>query len=320
MASFVWSNGRLDTIHESFHLLLLAGVFFVASAAEDIQPVAIGVGLGVCVSAVIGILQLAGYQPVYQMITPAGLYLNKDFFGQVAGVSLVLSTGLGLWWLVPGALFGLIATTSRDAWFAAVAGGCVLVWCWLPYWRWRVGFALTMVVAAVVALWLDLHIGLHGVDNQIGGRLSSLNDRLAFWQYTIPNITFLGYGFGTYPLFWQGWLHAHNDFLELAFEIGAGVLPLIGVFIYALGASVSPAAKAALATVLVTALAYFPFHEPTTAFLAALLAGHLCGCRDRLRVAQSARRVARTAGSVSSWPFGTGTLRKAAGSGADLSF
>jgi hypothetical protein len=315
--NFFWSMGKLDTINQLYHILLLAGVFFVASAETDLKPTAIALGCGVAVSAVIALLQLSGYHPVAAVTQGsfgwggAGLFLNKDFFAQVASPSLLLSAGLGLWAMVPAALFAVVATTSREAWIATVVGGMVLLWWKLPSLQWRIFCAFVLLVVGAVLLRFDLNF-LHG------GRLTSLNDRLAFWQYTLPNITWLGYGLGTYPLLWPGWQHAHNEFLELAFEIGGGVVPLIGVFVYALGGSVSLPARAALVSLLVSACTYFPFHQPTTAFLAALLAGHLCGGRDRLRYAQSEGRVYRREGARNPEPASTGALCGANLGRADL--
>jgi O-Antigen ligase len=317
--SFFWSVGKLDTINQLYHILLLAGVFVVASVETDLWPTTLALGCGITVSAVIAFLQLNGYHPVSAVtegefgVGGAGLFLNKDFFAQVASPALLLAIGFGTWAFVPAALFGVIATASREAWIATALGGLVLI-CWkLPSFKWRVAVTVAIVALCFAALRYDLNL-------LNGARLSSFNDRIAFWQYTLPNITWLGYGLGTYPLLWPGWDHAHNEFLELAFEIGLGVVPLVGVFVYALSASLSAPAQAALVSLLVSACTYFPFHQPTTAFLAALLAGHLCGARDRLRCAKPQGRVYRWTSTKHSEPLGAGALCRADLSRADLPF
>ena len=311
-ASVFWSVGSLDTIHQCFHLLLLTGVFLVASAEVDLRPTVAALGCGVAISAVVAMLQLHGYQPVNAGTAGgASLFLNKDFFAEVASLSLLLSTGFGLWAFVPGALYGVLVTASRSAWLATLAGGVVLIWWRLPSLSCRVALLTLLPIVVGAAIYTDL--ALHP------GQSEPINDRIAFWQYTFVNLSWLGYGLGTYPLIWPGWNHAHNELLELAFEVGLGVVPLLGVFIYAFGGGVSTAAQAALASVLVSAFLYFPFHQPATAFLAALLAGHLCGARDRLRCAQPTGRIYSWEGAFDTESIGAGALCRADLSRADLS-
>jgi hypothetical protein len=86
-----------------------------------------------------------------------------------------------------------------------------------------------------------------------------------------------GWGIGSYPGGF-GAAHVHNDYLEMAYELG-----MVGLVIFMLSLASLPRVGAeyfAGAAFAVIALVSFPSHNPASAFLAAFLIGRLCGDRD----------------------------------------
>lgn len=307
IASFFWSYAPLDTINECFHLMLLAGVFLVASCERDLRRVTAALCMALLVSDLIAIGQMNGLNLVNQMGNPAGLFLNKDYFAQIAVPATILAIGYRMWAYVPAAAFGIVVTDSRLALIAAIAGALVLMRRWPAFF---IAFTAGLASAAAFVYF----------DSEDAARLISLNDRLAFWQVTAANLSWVGYGFGSYPSLFPLWEHAHNEFLEVAFEVGViGAGLLIAVFAYALRSS-DDVARAAFVSLLVCCLGSFPLHLPTTAYLAALLAGYLCADPRRIRMAQSVRRVSSAIGPRHFGLTGVTAIRTSTASGDDVSF
>lgn len=281
-ASMLWTASMEDTAGSLLQLAVLAGAFCIGAETRDIRPCLIAVGCAALVSALFVVTQAGGVHPVYA--APAGtwpgLFLNRDTGAEFAAAALVAMIGLRRWELVPGAAVAALLPGSRGAVLALVAAAAC--WAWTQYPRER-GRVLTVAIGAVAVL--------AGAQLMDGSRLASLLERVAIWQVTALNLSPIGWGLGTYASLLPAFEYAHNEPLHFVFELGGGAVLLACLLAQSLREP-EPCARAVLVAILAAALVGFPLHAPATAFLAAVLAGHLCGVRDRRLAAERDRRTA----------------------------
>lgn len=310
LSTALWSVSGWDALSGLLQLSTAAGVFVLAAEAtqEDNRLAWLALAGAVTVSAPFSILQLAGYAPVLTTSPGAGvgLFLSPNAAGEVATLALVGAIGMRVWWLVPGPLVVALASGGRTPLLALLAAGATALWLLAPRGVPRVmlgvvyAYVLTFAVAARGMGWL--------------GHLGFVDDRIAVWGRVLGGVTLLGGGLGSLGVASTQIEFAHNEFLHYAFELGVGSVFLWGVFWYALGAA-PVLERAALAAVLAQCLVWFPLHDPATLFLAALLAGSLCGCRHRQRLAQCACGIPRASCIHSAGHVGAGAPRHADGGG-----
>lgn len=274
-ASFAWSPVLPDALDGAWRWLVLAGAFALGSECEDLAWFYQGILVGVEVSAIVVAVDLLGVPLVYEIAPPAGLFVNRNFLAEFAALALVGTFGARSF--APGPLFVLGATQSLGAMLGAASAAL----CWL--WRHSKGVAVLVAVLVTIAagaLTLHRHLGSGHV-------------RLAIWFDTAEQLTLLGHGVGSYhaaeaehsprqQALGLRELHAHNDLLEAVFEFGLGFLLLAGVLAYALAAPLLRS-KLVLVAFLVESSFGFPLHNAATGFVAAVVAGHLCGAGHRLR-------------------------------------
>jgi hypothetical protein len=312
VASVLWSWSRWDTLGGLVHLLVLAGVFCVAAEREGLLSGMVAFGLGLVPSAAIAVGQQLGWQPVLNISDhPVGLFLSKNAATEAALpvlVWLVTSifetrmrdwspervTGMVLllppvmliallpqaketWLMMFGAVFAVVLYWARECDRREFGGGghytagvlCIVV-------------GLVILVVVVAATWPEESTW-------------TFNERLAIWQVTLAAwwlSPVLGYGFGTFPALLNGLEYAHNDYLQFLFEIGPVGLALVVAFFITV---LVPwrhdlASKVGLASLLVSALVWWPLQSPASGFLVALLAGDLVGAGRRARVHESESR------------------------------
>lgn len=281
--SLAWSISTADAINELWKWLLLAGAFCVGAETEDLQGFWRGVGIAVAVSAAVVAAQLAGYSFVPQMAPPAGLFGNRIFLAEFAALALVGTVNRS--WLALPAVFVLGTATSVGALFGVAAVASV--------WLWRRSQLAALIVPAVIVTTIVAASPRPAVETGFARHLASAAVRTALWLDVAAQIVPLGHGVGSYYVAEaqssprQQALdlreaHAHSDPLELLFEFGLGCLPLAGLLVWALGAPVHRECLV-LVVFIASSLVGFPLHNPATAFVAAVVAGHLCGARHRIR-------------------------------------
>jgi hypothetical protein len=118
-------------------------------------------------------------------------------------------------------------------------------------------------------------------------RHAAIDDRVTIWSDAARGLTPIGRGIGqfytSFPLFESRMdpsttriEHAHNDWLELGFELGIpGVAFALWLVWSALRGKGAEEDKLAFAAFCISACFAFPFHNPATAFMAVVLAGGL---------------------------------------------
>lgn len=266
------------------------GAFVLAHERSDVAGVCRWMGLGLWLSSAIGIAQWLGYHPVVDipaLIRPAGLFVNPNLMAEVAVPVAIGLVATRQWWVLVGVLPAALLPQSRGPLLAAAA---VALWAGVTY-RPRVALAVAPLIG-LVAFWLA---PAKWVD------VGSLHEHLSMWTDTLRAFTFWGHGLGSFYVEFPRYAvdtatnyvrpdHAHNDFLELAFELGVPGIAFGMAFLVCVLASGSEAEGMVLGALLVEACFAFPFHEPATTFLLGAVAG--CAARHGHLV----RRVERPGG------------------------
>lgn len=278
--SLLWGEGTLDGALEILQWELVAlPAFLVGASGLSLAPAYQGFAVGLGVSLLFCIGQLLGYHPVPQLVGPAGLFVNRNPLGELAALVAIGCVASRLWGYAPLPLLAVGLSGSRLAICAVVVS--VVAGAFGVRWRWAI-LGLVLCLTPIVAY-------------TVGGRSApALGDRLAIWQDTIEGLTPLGRGIGSYfvayPLHSDHMMetnsfrpdHAHNDFLEMAFELGPiGLVLLLAMFAISLGRLEEPEHYVIL-TLGVLCLGAFPLHYPATLFLGALAAGRASRTSDRL--------------------------------------
>lgn len=308
-ATAVWSVSPEDALGRLMQLAVLGAAFCVAAEVDgaEIKPFWIALGAGASVSAVAAVLQINGvsaFQPYGDWVQPTGMFGNKNVMANFGVLALIGMLSVPqTWWTAPltaGSAVAAFLPASRGAAIAfCVAIGALL-------WRragWRLwAFLLVAVAAAAVALGLDAWFN--------PGRTASSSARLEMWDWTVTNLSVFGWGIGNYGAVFP-FEHASNDVLELAFELGVGLAVAVALVAHVLGAPGRKAEWAVLVAFLVLCLVTFPFHQPATAFVAAMVAGRLAGARRDAWGAELGGRVVRVQGLPFSWPIGVGAIHEA---------
>lgn len=307
--TLVWTENRWDGADALFKLGLFTGILCIGARLERIEPVIIGLGVGVAVNALIVLAQVAGFDPVDRIAGPtglgAGLFMNRNYLAEASALVLILAVGYRLWWLVPGCAIAVIPVAFLAPWNY---GASLLDLLAMPMAR---GALLGLAVAALMWLWGR---GWHASVAMIAALLlgmavipalifpnGSFSERTIMWLSTLDGMTFAGNGLGSFyslfPSHAPAWdfltsrpVHAHNDWLEMAYETGLGFVAFLAWLAGAFRGPLRPE-RAALAAFVVMGCFGFPLHMPATLFVAALVAGRLCGARYRLRDLGGYRRV-----------------------------
>jgi hypothetical protein len=298
-----------------WHFLLLAVLF---CARVDPRKAVIGTALGFAVNSAAVVGQYFGWQRIPEIAPLSGLFFNRNLASEGAAMALALVVGYRLWWLVPGILPTLVAGSRAPL---LGLGVVALIALWRTA-RVREAIALLFVLASVLFI--------------CDPSTASMQQRLGAWQDALHGLTIFGRGLGSFIGEFPRWqLHsnplverfenAHNDILQLVFELGIGGAILVGLFLVGLARASSSPAWYALVVFAVEGLFGFPLYEPVSGALAAVCAGSVFGgggpvfslfalerCRIWARYAQARlaqfrlRRAVVSAGAQPS--FGSGLL------------
>lgn len=269
--SFMWSTVGYDFLLQYSHLLMIVGLFIIGSSLKSLRPLLIGTSIGLGINSVFVVLQFYSINLVQQATSPAGLFMNKNLLAEFAALVLVGLLYEKMWWWTIPVLPCLVFTEARGA-ILAIVVGIVL--------KLRRSAVILSSMAAIGLLY-----GLLNYD-------ASMAQRIEIWWDTFSNLTWFGHGWGqfysTYPEHAANMdtllarpEHAHNDLMEMIYELGIGSVFIVG-FIVSLWRSRLSTELAILAAFMVEALFGFPFYIPTTAAVFAIVAGRLCGAGPSL--------------------------------------
>lgn len=294
--SLLWSPVFDDALYEVMQLLFMACIFVVAAEMDSAAPLYRSLGLGMLVSFGVVILQLGGLDPVVvapATSAPTGLFVNSNVLGWTSAVVFVLLIAQGRWFdyaLSVPIGFCLVMSDCRSAIGAAFLCFVGLAW---QRSRW---FGGAIAASAAVLIVHRYHRFEDG---------ASLLQRADIWRDTIKGLTPFGHGIGSfYSMFfaystglspdgyWLDLSHAHNDALELAFELGIPGLVFCGAIVTLAFKYGGKAERYGLACMGIVSMFGFPLHQPVTQILFAAMAGNAARGWHRLRHTEFIRYVA----------------------------
>lgn len=191
--------------------------------------------------------------------------------GEVAVLTALGCIAYKRYWFIPG-LFPAIfwQPVARDSLLALAIGLLAIIW--------QHSKTLALTVAAFGFLGMIVLL----TDPT---RIGSLNERIELWQMVWQGSTWTGHGVGSlYTLapylsgVWDTTIsridHAHNDALEIFFELGLfGIILYGGIIGYALICADSKTMPVLLGFLVISSVA-FPWHIPANSFIGALVIGH----------------------------------------------
>ncbi len=315
--SLFWTPNGWDGLRIIAELAIFAALFHIGAALPSLRPVYIGAALGLSVSSLLAVMQVLGLELVDRIPGPtgqaAGLFMNRNYLAEPAALVLIGLIGHRLWWALPLVLPSVLPVAVMMPWNYGESVRDLLA---LPMSR---GAVLGLLAAGMLWLWPRSRAAVVSLCIAASAALfllmgPSTSSRFVIWASTLDGMTWLGNGIGSFytlfPSHAPAWdflgttrpVHAHNDWLEFAYELGplAGIC-LLGTLIM-LAAMRGPEPERFILIALITEAAFgFPWHFAATVFLGGLVAGQLCvagsalcGVFDRGRAALRAgsRRVA----------------------------
>lgn len=274
LLSFAWSINLYSAVWGLWMLIIWFLAFHWGTLLDDLRPLWRGLAVGLYASVAIALAQALGYAPVEAAdpYGPAGLFFNSTLFGVTLGLILTALANHRLWWYMPPLALGLILSGSRGG-IVVLAVGLIA-----RYLNSLAAIATLSIMACVASFSLDL------ADSQ----------RLQIWGVTLDALSFWGQGIGSFAdlyfvrhtkLLLLRPEYAHNDLLQLTFELGIFAFAIAAIPTLALAARRNPEHPVLLAWCVLSTF-YFPIYAPLTAFIGFVLAGHACrdwvGIRDNL--------------------------------------
>jgi hypothetical protein len=279
-----------------WHFLVLAVLFCWAQHRNKeeyfLEMVTIGAALGMTVNSVVVLIQaFTDWQGIPQLIPNSGLFYNHNMGAEAAAMVLALVVGYRLWWLVPGLLPTLWFASRAPILSLGIAGGLAL---------WRISRFAAMLVPLGCALFV---FGVMKGEGGFRGVVLSADflQRVGVWTDMLPQMTVWGHGLGSfivdYPAFQRHtsslmlrFENAHNDYLQVAYEMGLAGMLLIAILLAWMAAAPRSPAWYAMIVFLGEAAFGFPLYEPVSGALAACCAAVVFSGCTGLRDFLPARR------------------------------
>jgi hypothetical protein len=266
--SLLWVPNGYDGLY-GFWLLSICGLaFWMGSTILDFDPLLKGLALGLSVNAAIALAQVFGFQGVPFLERPSGLFYNPTVLSAICALVIIAlwSHSLYLWSLGP--IAGLIFSGSRGGFFVL---GIVLL---SRMTRWYIAIPCAIIAIAIMSI----------------NPSSTDILRLMNWGITLRQLNLWGHGIGSFTTYFyfnptEHYPHAialihpgfaHNDFLQLWFELGIGALPIYAIYLLCL-TRIDSHWHPTFVGLTTLSLFYFPLYCPIIAFLGCIAAGRIVG-------------------------------------------
>lgn len=278
-----------------WHFLIFI-VFFCYSQKHDIiEAVTNGVWAGITLNSVVVIAQYCGWDALPQISgSYGGLFFNHNGGSEVAAIVLVMLAFKGRWLMI----LPLLPTLALGSRMPIEGIGVAL---FFIFWS-RSRFLSFMVILGVQLIVFGQSHEAYSAYHAGGEQWKSVHDpfsetmltRLAVWWDTWNGLTLWGHGLGSYitefpryqahsPALMIRYENAHNDILQIVFELGIVGAGLVGALLYRMGRVKPDAAWYGLVVFMVEGLLDFPLYSPVTGVLAAVLTGQLLSDRVAVR-------------------------------------
>lgn len=285
--SLFWTTSLPDGLNAFWHLSLLAGLGVIGARLASLDRIFLGAALGMGVTSGIIVLEVFGIDLVRQLtqVRP-GLFFNPNIVTESATLVFIACFASRQYWASLLPLPALLLTHSRGGVLALVVAMMVWLWRRSPMWT---AFVAGVIFFGVLAVSLRDNVVPDGEQFRAGIAFNSQSarDRINIWRDTIWGLTWRGTGIGSFRVEFprapykadvaiKGRTdHAHNDFLEVAYELG-----VVGIvcFILLLGSvlrGTDEPSRLVLVAFIAEATVQFPLYMPVTGALAALCVGHL---------------------------------------------
>jgi hypothetical protein len=254
--SITWSPDPFSGADLAWHFSVLIVVALIAPV--NMNPVYWAIGLGLAINSVVVMLQIDGWNPVTTVgVASPGLFFNRNQSNDFIAYTLAIFIAIPL----------ATVPLERAPIIALAAAGLFLI---VRRWLILIPSSIVLIGGLVFFLIAD------------GERMASLTSRIQTWTEAIEGLTLFGNGLGSFQWEWPQMERAHNDLLQIAYELGLpGFLVAAAFMLYCLAwGPVVP--RLILIVFAVEGLFDFPLYQPATGFLAALAAGHLLRHRGPL--------------------------------------
>jgi hypothetical protein len=215
-----------------------------------------GLAVGLSLSSAVAVAQALGWDAIPSTEKPGGLLYNSAIQATAIALVIIALSCAKDWLYIPTMLPGLWLAHSRGGWLL-LAVGTISAWGWRPV-------LLAVLAAGAVALTWPY---------------PSDHERLLLWSAARAGLGWVGHGPGSFAdlLFWyDGRLyypgHAHNDYLQLAYELGILAIPVYAIYAAAL-AHTDLLYWSVFVGFAVAGLFFYPLYAPVPCFIGAALAG-----------------------------------------------
>lgn len=261
--SLTWAYNVPDAVWGLWLLSIWAGAFWLGSTLHDFEPLLKGLAAGLAVSTAAAIAQHLGYAPTFAdpKGSPSGLFYNSTVLAANSALVLIALVSHRLWlWTLP-LLPALWLANSRGAFLVLVAVYIARQFHWLV--------SLTILTAAAI---IFISLVAPGTSDYV---------RLSIWGVALHNLNLLGHGIGSFAAIYYvkdgAVTHpefAHNDYIQLWFELGIGAVAIYFIYATCLLHRQSLYWPTFLGFAIYS-LFWFPLYAPLSAFLGALVAGRI---------------------------------------------
>ncbi len=250
---------------EAIHWLLLGMAFLWGTSLKDFRPIICGFSIGLLVNSIIAIFQYFGWDGIseWQSAGPGGLFYNREVLAELAAPIFVWGAVAASTPTILCSIIPLFLCHSRVA-IITIFTGCLFMH--LKWWS----------RAAILGIGIVI-IGIISIENY---KYFSLFDRLDTWKLALSELSFFGKGLAYWELQHPESHYVHSDVLQLMVEVGIiPTLPILFLPILIIWksrhAQIAPEYFAIAVALLLEMVISFPLHQPATAFLMAVLWGHL---------------------------------------------
>jgi hypothetical protein len=265
--SLLWTSNQYDGIDNLIKLIIIAEAFILGSQLKSLEYIFVGLGIGLIIQ------------------TPFQLFVNYNIYSEICLIVFISLIVYKYIWLALCLLPAIVMYQTRSVLFAAVL---VILSLLRSKSRFLAGaIAFYCITIGIGSIWL-------------GYKVPSITTRLELWRDTLYGINLFGNGIGSfwtsYPYLsdWDTLLvrprFAHNDLLQIIFEQGivGGILICLFVFIALTKAGIE---RYILIAFIGISSVTFPFYLPISAFIAALVCGHVARNGVDLRLLLAKRRI-----------------------------